>query len=231
MRTDVSAGKSGHRTPPLGGSVAFLLLNLPLGILSFSLITALTAAGLGTAIVWLGIPLLGALVLLVRGAARMERARVFALLDTYIDRPYLPLPPEGLRRRWTTRVRDGATWRDLAYFFLLFPLGLVEFVLVVTFWAAGLGLAALPVYYRFLPDGAWFFPGYDVRWITVDSTVAALPWAALGVLLIALAAALTRSLASLHCGFAVRMLRPTVTQRRRMERSWQAIEEMSTVTG
>ncbi|GAA3544972.1 sensor domain-containing protein [Amycolatopsis ultiminotia] len=231
MRTVSAAAKPGRRTPPLSGALAFLLLNLPLGILGFTLITALTAAGLGTAIVWLGVPLLGLLVLLVRGAGRMERARVFALLDTYIDRPYLPLPPGRQRNRWVTRLKDSATWRDLAYFFLLFPLGLVEFVLVVAFWAVALGLVALPVYYRFLPGGAWHFPSYDVRWITVDSTVTALPWAALGVLLVALAAALTRALAAFHCEFSVALLRPTVAQRQRMERSWNAIDGMSTVTG
>ncbi|QRP44922.1 sensor domain-containing protein [Amycolatopsis sp. FDAARGOS 1241] len=225
----VSAAK--RRNPPFGGSLAYLLLNLPLGILAITLITVLSSAGLGTAVVWLGLPLLGLLVLLARGGGRLERARVFALLDTYIDSPYLPLPPSGQRARWVTRVKDGATWRDLAYFVLLFPAALVEFVLVVTFWAVSLALVALPIYYRFLPEGAWFFPGYDVRWFTVDTTVAALPWAALGVLFAALSVALTRGLAAVHGGLAVALLRPTVSQRRRMERSWQEIDGMSAVTG
>ncbi|MEV4603551.1 sensor domain-containing protein [Amycolatopsis sp. NPDC049253] len=225
----VSAARRRH--PPLGRALAFLLLNLPMGIVSFALITVLLSAGAGTLVVWLGVPLLGLLVLLARGAGRMERARVFSLLDTYVDSPYLPLPPTGQRARWTTRLKDGATWRDLSYFFLLFPVGLVEFVLVVTFWATSLGLVALPIYYRFLPEGAWYFPGYDVRWLTVDSTVSALPWAALGVLFAALSVALTRGLAALHGGLAVALLRPTVSQRRRMERSWLELDETSTVTG
>ena len=226
----VTAATGRRRNPPLGGGLAFLLLNLPLGIVSFVLVVALFSAGVGTAVVWLGVPLLALLVLLARGAGRMERARVLAMLDTYVDAPYLPLPPSG-RARWVARVKDRATYRDLAYFFLLFPVGLIEFVLVVTFWATSLGLIALPVYYRFLPDGAYFFPSYDVRWIIVDSTVAALPWAALGVLFAALSVALTRGLARLHAGFAVAMLRPTVAQRHRMERSWNEIDGMSTVTG
>ncbi|WP_326568635.1 sensor domain-containing protein [Amycolatopsis rhabdoformis] len=227
----VTVSPAKRRHPPFGRALAFLLLNLPLGILSFVLITVLLSAGAGTLVVWVGVPLLAFLVLLTRGAGRMERARVFALLDTYVDSPYLPLPPEGQRARWTTRLKDGATWRDLSYFFLLFPLGLAEFVLVVTFWATSLSLVALPIYYRFLPEGAWFFPGYDVRWITVDSAVSALPWAALGVLFAALSVALTRGLAALHGGLAVALLRPTVSQRRRMERSWEQLDGMSAVTG
>jgi len=174
-----------HRTPPFGGSLVFLLTNLPLGVVAFGLLTGFISAGIGSAVVWVGVALLALVVLAVRGAARLERARVYALLDTYISLPYPPLPDDRQLARWKARLRDASTWRDLTYFFLLFPLGIVEFVLVTTFWATSLGLAGLPIYYRFLPDGAWYFPGYDLRWITVDSTVEALPWAALGVLFVA----------------------------------------------
>ncbi|WP_033290312.1 sensor domain-containing protein [Amycolatopsis jejuensis] len=230
MVTVPATRRFGRRTPPLGGSLAYLLLNLPLGILTFTLIITLASAGAGTLVVWVGVPLLGLLVLFARAAGRVERGRLYALLDVYIDSPYLPLPPSGQKSRWTTRLKDSATWRDLAYLFLLFPLGVVEFVLVVVAWSVSLGLVALPIYYRFLPDGVYAFPSYDVRWFTVDSTVTALPWAALGVLLAAVAVALTKGLASLHAGFAGALLRPTVAQRRRMERSWNEIDGI-TVAG
>ncbi|MGW4525845.1 sensor domain-containing protein [Amycolatopsis sp. NPDC004378] len=221
---------SERRDPPFGGSVVFLLMNLPLGVLAFALLTTFTAAGLGTAVVWVGVGLLAVLVLAVRGAARLERARVYALLDRYVDLPYLPLP-EGQKARWKGRLKDPATWRDMAYFFVLFPLGVVEFVLVTTFWSTSLALAGLPVYFRWLPDGAYYFPAYDVRWLTVDSTVEALPWAALGVLFIALSVALTKALAGVHARVANALLGTTVAQRRRMERWWEDAEEKNLVAG
>ncbi|GAA4546645.1 sensor domain-containing protein [Amycolatopsis samaneae] len=231
MVTASATREAGRRDPAFGGSLAFLLLSLPLGIVAFSLLVGLIPAGIGTAVVWVGLPILALVVLSVRGAARMERARVYALLDTYIDLPYLPLPPGRQVERWKARIKDLSTWRDIAYFFLLFPLGLVEFVLVTTFWATSLGLVGLPIYYRFLPDGAYFFPSYDLRWLTVDSTVSALPWAALGVLFVALSVALTKALAGLHARFAKALLGPTVAQRHRMEKAWNEVEEMNTVTG
>lgn len=212
------------RGPRLGGSVVYLLLNLPLGVLSFGFLTAFIAAGIGSAVVWVGVALLALVLLTVRGVARMERARVYALLDRFIDLPYLPLPGGKQSARWKARVKDPSTWRDLAYLFLLFPLGLVEFVLVTVFWATSLGLTALPIYYRFLPDGAYFFPSYDLRWITVDSTLSALPWAALGLVFVALSIALTKGLARLHSAFAGALLGPTTAQRLRMERSWEALD-------
>jgi hypothetical protein len=222
---------SERRDPPFGGSVVFLLMNLPLGVLAFGLLTSFTAAGLGTAVVWVGVGLLALLVLAVRGAARLERARVYALLDRYIDLPYLPLPAGKQSARWKGRLKDLSTWRDLAYFFLLFPLGLVEFVLVTAFWSTSLALAALPIYFRWLPGGAYHFPSDEVRWLTVDSTFEALPWAALGVLFIALSVALTRALAGMHARLANALLGPTVAQRRRMERWWEDAEEKNLVAG
>lgn len=216
--------------PSLGGSLTFLLLNLPLGVFAFTWIVTLSAAGLGTVVVWVGLPMLALLVLSVRGAARLERARVYALLDRFVALPYTPLPAGTQRARWTARVKEAATWRDLAYFFLLFPLGIIEFVLVTAFWATSLGLAALPIYYRFLPGGVYRFPSYDYAWFTVDSTVGALPWAALGLLFAALSVALTKALGGMHARLAVNLLGPTQAQRFRMETSWDEAGQMSTVS-
>ncbi|WP_103348231.1 sensor domain-containing protein [Amycolatopsis sp. CA-128772] len=222
---------SERRDPPFGGSVVFLLMNLPLGVLAFGVLTSFTAAGVGSAVVWVGVGLLAVLVLAVRGAARLERARVYALLDRYIDLPYLPLPAGKQAARWKGRLKDPSTWRDFTYFALLFPLGLVEFVLVTTFWATSLALVGLPVYFRWLPGGEYRFPNSEVPWLTVDSTVEALPWAALGVLFVALSVALTKALAGTHARLANALLGPTVAQRHRMERWWEDAEEKNLVAG
>ncbi|RZQ59303.1 sensor domain-containing protein [Amycolatopsis suaedae] len=213
--------------PRLGGSVAYLLLNLPIGVVGMSLLLALFSAGVGTVIVWAGLPILALALLLSRGAAKVERARIYAMLDTYIALPYRPLPEGTVAQRWKARVADGATWRDVAYFFLLFPIGVIEFCLTVTFWATSLSLLALPIYFRFLPGGAYHFPGYEVRWITVDSTLEALPWAALGVLAAALSVALTKALAATHARFARALLGPT----RRSMRLAEAAEREDDLLG
>lgn len=212
MTSTTAVAARRRTTPSLGGSMAYLLLNFPMGIISFVFIVTLTSAGLATSIVWVGLPILALMVLTIRGWGRAERARIYAMLDVAIPMPYRPLSAGTVRERWKTRLGDATTWRDLAYFFLLFPLGIAEFVLVVVFWATSLALVGLPIYYRYLPDGAYFFPAYNVRWLTVDSTLSALPWAALGVLCVALSIALTKGLAGMHVRFAKSLLGPTVTE-------------------
>ncbi|MDQ0377101.1 sensor domain-containing protein [Amycolatopsis thermophila] len=203
--------------PGVLGSLGYLLTNLPLGVAGFSAMVTLFTAGLSTAIVWVGLPVLAAAVLIARAAGRFERDRVHRLLGTYVATPYKPLPPGGLKGRWKARISDGATWRDALYLVLLLPIGIAEFVTVVTFWSVGLALVTLPFYCTYLPGGAYFFPGYDLRWIVVDSPVDALPWAALGLLVLALAVTVTRALGSAHARFVRAMLGPGPRARRLAE--------------
>jgi hypothetical protein len=229
MTSALSERDGSRPRPPVGGSLVYLLLNLPLGIAGFTWVVTLLTTGVGSVIVWAGLPVLALLVLSTRAAARFERARVHAMLGAYVATPYRPLPATGQRARWRARLLDGATWRDLGYFVVLLPIGIAEFTVVVTTWSVGLGLAALPVYFRFLPDGAYFFPAFDERWIVVDSTIEALPWAALGVLVLALSIVLTRGLAGVHARFARLALGPGPRARRLAEAPFPGVQTASSV--
>ncbi|MDV6011138.1 sensor domain-containing protein [Haloechinothrix sp. LS1_15] len=194
--------------PPMLGSLGYLLMNLPLGIFWFSLLVTLIAVSAGTAIIWVGLATGAFTVLLWRGAATIERARAHAMLGSHIPEPYRELPDDRQSVRWKARLRDTATWKDLGYLLVLLPAGIVEFVLMVTAWSTSLALLGLPIYYRFLPSGAYHFPTYepDHAWFTVDSVATALPFAAAGVLALLLAIALTRALGAAHARFALGML-------------------------
>ncbi|MFI6025951.1 sensor domain-containing protein [Amycolatopsis magusensis] len=187
-------------------ALAYLLLNLPIGVAGFSILFALTSLGFSLAVVLIGLPLLGLTALLARSLARMERARVHTMLGTYIPAPHLVPSAGGQFRRWTAPLRDGATWRDLLYVFLLFPLGVLQFSLVVGAWSVSVALLALPVFYHFVDDGAYRFPSESLHWVTVDTPMEALPWAALGFVFAVLSVLLTRGLAVGHARFARALL-------------------------
>jgi hypothetical protein len=198
--------------PPVLGSLAYLVLNLPVGIAGFVFVVTTLSVGLSTAIIWVGVPVLALAMLIWRAGARLERQRVHALLRTYIATPYRPLP-DGFSAQWRTRVRDRATWQDMAYFVLLLPVGIAEFTLMVTFWSVSLWLLFLPLYRGFLPAD-WYPVVMNNPFVRVDSTWAALPWAALGAILLAMTIVLTKALGTLHARFARGMLGPS---RRRLD--------------
>jgi hypothetical protein len=199
--------------PPLLGSLAYLVMNLPIGIASFVVVVTSAAVGLSTVIIWVGVAVLALSALVWRGAAQLERMRVHALLGTYIASPYRPLP-EGAGRRVAARFKDPATYKDMAYHLLLLPIGIAEFTAMVCAWTTGLWLTALPLLFPWLP-----FDWRPVVWnetvIETDSWAETLPWAALGVLVLAIAIALTRALAVGHARYARAMLGPS---RQRIER-------------
>ncbi|HEY7597740.1 MAG TPA: sensor domain-containing protein [Actinophytocola sp.] len=190
--------------PPLLGALLYLVMNLPIGIASFVFVVTMLSVGVGTVIVWVGLAVLAIAVLVWRGFAQAERARVHVMLGTYIAVPYRP--DEG--RRWTTRIKDPATWKDMAYCVLLLPIGIAEFTLMVTFWATSLWLVTLPVCWTWLPAD-WRPVMWDEPLFSIDSWPETLPWAALGVLVLAMAIALTKALGTLHARYARSMLGPS----------------------
>src|SRR5699024_7984743 len=199
--------------PPLTGALVYLLSNLPLGVFWFTLLLTLIITGASTAIIWVGIPISALAILLWRAGAQFERRRSRALLRTPVEEAYRPLPAQGHKQRWLTRLRDSTTWRDLSYLLLLLPVGLAEFTVVVTLGSLTLALLGLPIYYRFLPDGVQYFPSNDLQWMTVDSTLSALPWAVLGLLLLALTLVITRLLAAGHARLVRALLGPSTSHR------------------
>jgi hypothetical protein len=191
--------------PPLLGSIAYLAMNLPIGIASFVFVVVVMSVGIGTAIIWVGVAVLAVGILAMRGMTRLERLRVHAMLGTYVASPYRPMPERG---RWLSRIKDPATWKDMAYLVLMLPLGIAEFTIVVVLWTVSLYLTLLPVYWNWIPSD-WELVLWDHPLASIDSWLGTLPFAGLGVLLLAFAIVVTNGLGTLHAVYARAMLGPS----------------------
>lgn len=203
MAQTANTGRGG---PSLFSSLGFLMLSFPLGIAWFVVLVTMAAVGAGTAIIWVGVPLLALAVLLCRGGASLERLRAQAMLGVHIASPYRPLPAARLAVRWRARLRDRATWRDLAYLLLLLPVGIVEFALMVAFWSLSLQLIAFPLLVL-LPE-EWQPDLWGDRLLGVDNVVDALPFSALGLLLLLVTSWITKRLGAAHASYASSLLGP-----------------------
>lgn len=144
-----------------------LVLDLPLGVFTFTFFVTMLSTGAGTAVTIVGLPLLAAAVLSGRGIAAMERGRARALLG--VD--FGPPPPPRWRQgqgfgAWLRAgMTDATGWRAVLYGVLLLPVGVIGFGFVVAFWSASLGGITYPVWYRWLPmndghRGAQMWPHY-----------------------------------------------------------------------
>lgn len=141
-----------------------LLVNLPLGILWFTLLAIGVSLGLGLLITLLGIPVLIATGWFVRSAGHLERTRINSFLGTALQNPYRPAPEAS---GWLARLfaigKDPATWRDFLFLMLRLPMGLFSFTALITSWSLGLGLLLSPVAYLFgvfrIDLGPWIITG------------------------------------------------------------------------
>ncbi|WP_248963403.1 sensor histidine kinase [Sphaerisporangium perillae] len=132
----------------LGSDTRYTLLGLPLAILSFSLLVAGLSAGLGTLVVWVGLPILTVTLLAARGFADVERRWLPEILGRPVARPRYKKAPEsaGWARRLVQPLVNGQSWLDLMHGIVVFPIAIVTFVVTVTWWAVTVAGLLYPLY-------------------------------------------------------------------------------------
>ncbi|TDE30197.1 sensor histidine kinase [Actinomadura sp. 6K520] len=192
----------------LGGSLA-------LGLGCFIGLTVGLALSFALLIIWVGLPMLALMMVAWRGAAMLERQLVRAAFGVRVPSPYRRLPPG---RNPLTKLKgmasDPATWKDLLYLALLFPVTLVEFVVSVAVWSATGMLLAMPVIVA-VDGGAEVGLGFVSYW--AGSPLEALPLTAGGVVFLVLAMYVTRVMAIGHSAWARLMLGPSLAQTENLE--------------
>jgi hypothetical protein len=160
-------------------NVGYLLLAFPLGIFYFVFLVTGLSLGAGLFITLLGIPILVGVLAAAYGLGAFERTLTNGLLGQHTP-PAGRLAVEGtLWDKVKALFGSAETWKRVAYLFLVFPLGIIGFSLVVTTFAL-FALVATPLFY--LQDW-WITSGdWPTSWWAVDSTGDAFLVAGLGIL-------------------------------------------------
>jgi signal transduction histidine kinase len=185
------------------------MLDLVLGVVTFTVVITLLATSVGLLVTFLlAVPVVWLLFVGSAGLGRLERSRFAALLDHRIAPPHPPLPDESWLRRLWARVKTPSRWREIGYHLLLLPLGAFTFTAAAVVWCGSAALAGLPLYVSALPGGTAEFGLFDV-----GLGPAAFGLAAAGVAgLVLVAPWATLGLAALDRAVADRLLGPTATQ-------------------
>jgi signal transduction histidine kinase len=145
-------------------SAAYVLGGLPLGMAVLVLLPLGAGLGVGLMPVLVGFPIAALTVLGWRALARAERRRAALVLGAPIAEPPARRPAHpGLGARWSARLRDGATWRDLAWVVLLATLGFATALALCVLLAGAVTLLVLPAFAPAAPEGSvladWPLPG------------------------------------------------------------------------
>jgi signal transduction histidine kinase len=140
--------------PRTFGRIGYLLIAGVLGTIEFVVLVTAICLGVGLAVVVIGIPILIATVYAWGAMAEAERRIIASLTGKVIPNPYRPAPAGGGRwERLRARLADPATWKDLAFLLLQFPIGLAALVVAAAVLGVGLQALTLPLWYWSIPDG------------------------------------------------------------------------------
>jgi signal transduction histidine kinase len=190
-------------------SAVYLGVSLAWGLGWFVVLAVGLTLSVALLIIWVGLPLLALLMLAWRFGAVLERRFVLAAFGVRIPSPYRRVP-EGRNplAKLKAMAGDPATWKDLAYLAVLFPITLVEFVVSVTAWAGTGTLLFLPA---IVAAGGGAEINFGVSY-WAGNPVEALPMSLLGLVLLVPAMYVTRVMAMGHAAFAALMLGPSPSQ-------------------
>ncbi|MFB4272744.1 sensor domain-containing protein [Nonomuraea sp. GTA35] len=132
----------------LATDTRYTLLGLPMAVLHFAVVVAGISAGLGTAVVFVGLPILAATAAAARNLADFERFALPGVLGRPVARPpYRPAPAwAGWFRRTMNPLAGGQAVLDLLYGILAFPISLAASVVAAVWWIGTLAGLTFPLY-------------------------------------------------------------------------------------
>jgi hypothetical protein len=132
----------------LGADSAYLLSAFPIALPAFVITVTGFAAGIGTAVVWIGVPILAATLFAMRGLAAAGRGQLAAVLGHPVNAPRYKRAADDASpvRRFLTPLTDGQSWLNLLWGLVNFPLAVAGFAVAVSWWAATVASLTYPLY-------------------------------------------------------------------------------------
>lgn len=115
-----------RKLPGAVRSVLFLLCNFPIRLAMFVLLVVGVTLGIGTTVVWIGIPILIFTFALNVRLARFDRRWIGSWLGVRIEEPNAKEAGSGVLHRFRLRLTDAVTWRCLGYQLLCLPIACFE---------------------------------------------------------------------------------------------------------
>ncbi|KQQ28871.1 hypothetical protein ASF54_09680 [Frondihabitans sp. Leaf304] len=143
-----------RRWRDLPRALGYLLVSLPIGIVSFVALLTGFVVGVSTAIFWVGFPILAATLLLAQRFGSFELLRLRRAGRPPIEAPDWPVRRArgSLWRRFVDIVADARTWGAWVHGLLVaFVLGLVTWIVAVAWLALSVGGVTYWFWGRYLP--------------------------------------------------------------------------------
>jgi signal transduction histidine kinase len=183
-----------------GIDALYLTIGLATSVVAFWVALAGVIASVVTAVFIVGLPVILVSAMAFRWVADLDRRNAALVLGRQLQGRYRDKRGQRFLARLSITLRDGQTWRDLAWLVIHSVVGFGFGCVAVIAVAETLGVAVLPVWYWALPDGV------DWGIWHVDSLGEAFLAVPLAIPLGAITVALLRGMALGHAKLAEALL-------------------------
>jgi hypothetical protein len=128
--------------------ILYTVLSFILSLFYFIVVIVSLSLGIGTLVIWIGLPILLCTFSAISGIAAIERSIVSSLLGVEIPSPRPALDThKSWWKRSASNLRDPLTWKSLLYILFKFPLSVCSFTIMVSFVATSIAMILAPVGY------------------------------------------------------------------------------------
>ncbi len=137
----------------------YLLIAFPLGLFYFVFLVVGISLGLPLVILWVGLLILLVVFGLWFAFVLFERQMAISFLRE--DIPPVSrqdLTGKSLWQKFVAILGNPVTWKGLVYLLAKFPLGIIDFVILVTLVSISAALIGSPFYFP------WWHPSVDLTW-------------------------------------------------------------------
>ncbi|HEX2144851.1 MAG TPA: sensor domain-containing protein [Glycomyces sp.] len=132
----------------LGVDTGYLLSMFFIALPSFIIGVVGTVLGVGTAVIWIGVPIAAATLFAMRGMAAAGRSMLPAVLRRDLPRPrYKRVADDssGLRR-FLTVLTDGQSWLNVLWAVAVLPIAIASFAIAIVWWCVTAAALLYPLY-------------------------------------------------------------------------------------
>jgi Putative sensor len=126
-------------------NIAYVWLAFPLGIAYFVLLTTGSALSIGLSLLWIGLVVMLAFVLSIRGLGNFERLLAKWLLGEPVAMPSGAASGTKAWPRLKSIVKDPATWKGALFLLVKLPIGLTCWIVSVVSFAVSLAFLLAPL--------------------------------------------------------------------------------------
>ncbi len=190
-----------NRIPQLMRQSAYLVIGFPLAIAAFVALITGFALGVGTAVIWIGLPILVGTLHIAGVFAALERRSAAMACEREMPTPaYLPAPRDrGAIAAVLGPLRDTQRWLDLLWGVVHFMVATITFCFTITWWVGAFGTVLGPLTELILNridgigrGGLGTLLGFDTVWANVVIDVL------LGLVFVATLPAVVNALATMQ---------------------------------